>query len=210
MSLPSRPTRSRSTSERLSAYFRKSTDAPTSSPRPLVHISVPESGAREGRTARRLSKYHRSPSAHLTPSSAFPSSLLATETVQPKPRRKLSIECAIFAPASFVYDGPSSRPPTRPSSRIESRPASRADDLPLAAVSGPPSAYPGNEKRARRRSWLGGLPRRNSQVLEDIPSPSAWIAGHMDKTVYNVAPLLSGGKVTELWDESGGGSVWWR
>lgn len=205
MTLPTRPTRSRSTSERLAAYFGRSAEPPASTSRPPLYISVPGVGIREGRGARRLSKYHRSPSAHLTPSSAFPSSSSETEIIQPKLRRKLSIECAIFAPASFVYDGPSSRPPSRPSSRVESRPASRAGDVSAVAASGPPSAYPGNEKRARRRSWLGGLSRRNSQAAEDVPAPPAWIAGHADKTAYDIAALLSGGRVEELWDDSGGG-----
>jgi len=213
MSLPAGRTRSRSTSERLSAYSSTSPDAPPSPSQPGLHRSVPDSREREARRARRLSKYHRSPSAHLTSGSGFPCSSSETEIVHPKPRRKLSIECAIFAPASFVYDGPSSRPPSRPSSRLESRPASRTGDMSAAAASGssgPPSAYPGSEKRARRRSWLGGLTRRNSQTPDDIPAPPAWVAGHADKAAYDVTALLSGGKVAEIWDESGGGSMCWR
>lgn len=207
MALPARtrPAQSRSINERVPASFSKNVDTPSSSFLRINTQNLPAEGrSTDGRPVRRLSKYRRSPSAHMTPQSAFPSNNSEPEILQPKPRRKLSIERAIFAPASFVNNGSSSQPPSRPASCFDSGVSAQEEYTPRSAASAPPSAFPINEKGARRKSWLVGSSRRNSSVDRLPLEPLAWIAGHSQKKPYDMTPLLTAGVVTELWDDTGG------
>ncbi|KAL5113702.1 hypothetical protein ACEQ8H_008407 [Pleosporales sp. CAS-2024a] len=72
-------------------------------------------------------------------------------------------------------------------------------------LGGDSSAGEGNLKKLRPRSrLLGGSPAdlaASASSAED--QPPAWIVGHKGKVPYNLAVLVSGEKVPELWDEQG-------
>lgn len=84
---------------------------------------------------------------------------------------------------------PGSRPGSRAGSRPGSRPASPARafapvDSPLRPLT--PST---EAKQSKRRSWLPGFNRNESQ--ENIEQPRAWICGAQENIPYDVSPLIS-------------------
>ncbi|KAF2124814.1 hypothetical protein P153DRAFT_390281 [Dothidotthia symphoricarpi CBS 119687] len=177
---------------RLSSLFSKGP------PEPADNASVKSSSATVEPTNRLSKVRHRISSATLLapaypPPSAPPKVPLSQPTIQPVD------PAAAFEPLEpppFLGFDASSRGSSPSSSRPGSRPGTPTlETLPEIT-----------SKKLRRKSRLfggsngGDEPSAGTQAGE---SPLAWIIGHKGKVPYNLAMLLNGEKVQELWDDTG-------
>ncbi|KAF2749509.1 hypothetical protein M011DRAFT_440056 [Sporormia fimetaria CBS 119925] len=164
--------------KRLSSLFSlgsNASDAPADSAAPS------ESSSRLRKVKNRISS-----ATHLHPNYPPP------EPPTP-PFSKLTIQPVDSAPAALESLEPP--PPLHsPGSRSASpsRPGSSADDS--------------SQKKLKRRSNLFGGPQSSDERISAHgrdARPLAWIVGHSGQVPYNLAMLLNGEKVLELWDEDG-------
>ncbi|KAK5945681.1 hypothetical protein PMZ80_002888 [Knufia obscura] len=120
--------------------------------------------------------------------------------------------------ASGISNRPSSRPVSRagtneyaPPSRDSSRSRPQTPNLltiPGQAASpaphSPASPGPGNGARlAKKKSLLPGGKSDKHKFEDGESQQKAWIAGLKEHIPYDLAALLSGGRVSELWDPNG-------
>ncbi|KAF2469870.1 uncharacterized protein BDR25DRAFT_343534 [Lindgomyces ingoldianus] len=108
-----------------------------------------------------------------------------------------------------VKPAPAALQPPPPLSSPDSRSASPAhSDLnsrPGTPDNGSSRLTPadGLKKLKRRSRLFGGGQSSDEQVNVSGQGPLAWVVGHRGKVPYNLAMLLNGEKVPELWDEQG-------
>ncbi|CAI6336356.1 unnamed protein product [Periconia digitata] len=58
-------------------------------------------------------------------------------------------------------------------------------------------------KKSRRASRFFGGGKSSDDSLKEKNVPQAWVVGHKGKVPYDLAPLITGAPVPELWDEAG-------
>ncbi|KAH7407075.1 hypothetical protein DE146DRAFT_607964 [Phaeosphaeria sp. MPI-PUGE-AT-0046c] len=185
-------------SNRLSGLFSKSSDTSESGANKVKSPTPTETTNRLTKVRNRLSS-----ATHLAPdypppqaSNAQRPASLANPTIQPVESLESTAKLAPLEPPP---------PLTAPGSRNVS-PSGRGS---RPGTPGADSGSEGNLKKLRRRSKLFG----GSQMGDGLTgggsapaaqdSPHAWIVGHKGKVPYNLAMLLNGEKVPELWDEQG-------
>ncbi|EXJ66659.1 uncharacterized protein A1O5_10330 [Cladophialophora psammophila CBS 110553] len=121
-------------------------------------------------------------------------------------------ESGAVRPPSSHLSGPDSMPGSRnssPHSLARSRETSRSRPqtpnllIPPGATGSPGHpATPPSAKIAKKKSWLHGKSDRHK--FDDGQGASmAWIAGLREHVAYDLAPLLKGERVLELWNDRG-------
>ncbi|KAH8708442.1 hypothetical protein GQ44DRAFT_691027 [Phaeosphaeriaceae sp. PMI808] len=171
---------------RLSGLFSKgSSDTHDSGSANTKSATPSESTSRLTKVKNRISS-----ATHLAPEYPSPSPSVAprhSSLQNPPPSRPPAL-APLEPPPSFGGGSAGSR--NASPSRGSSRP-------------GTPNADHGNLKKLRRKSKLFGGSQTGEEVNGVHNSPLAWIVGHKGKVPYNLAMLLTGEKVPELWDEAG-------
>nr|CDP23162.1 Putative protein of unknown function [Podospora anserina S mat+] len=88
--------------------------------------------------------------------------------------------------------------------RADSQPRSSEAGGNLSPTTAAGGAAPPETKKKVRKSWLpGARSRSNSNDLGKPKGTGAWIMSPDNQVDYNVAPLFTGDKVPELWNEQG-------
>jgi len=184
-------------SNRLSGLFSK---APSDTLEPKPKTTSSESTGRLTKVKNRISSAtHLAPEYPPPPPPNAPRHVsLSNPTIQPVETTEES--AAALEPLEPPHAPALAVPGSRNSSPSRSRPGSRQNSRP-----GTPSdsATEGNLKKLRRRSKLFGGSQAGDEFAGGVPqahdSPLAWIAGHKGKVPYNLAMLLNGERVPELW-----------
>lgn len=180
---------------RLSGLFSKSTTSETDSTT-TKSTTWSESTGRLTKVRNRLSS-----ATHLAPEYPAPASpqaprhsSLQNPTVQP-------VDSSDFAAAFAPLEPPP--PLTVPGGSRNASPSGRGSRP--GTPGGDSSAGEGNLKKLRRKSKLFGGSQADlvGGATAASDQPLAWIVGHKGKVPYNLAMLLGGEKVPELWDEQG-------
>ncbi|KAI8932853.1 hypothetical protein NX059_010333 [Plenodomus lindquistii] len=183
-------------SHRLSSLFSVGSSSDSQDSRGSKISSVPSSESSGGKLTK--VKKRMSSGTHLAPEYPAPGIpqtgrdvSLSKPTIQPvDPAAALELLEPLEPPPSFDV-------PSRSSSPFNSRPGTPSGD----------AGSEGNLKKLRRRSRLfGGSPNGHESHPggpHGQDSPLAWIVGHKGKVAYNLAMLLNGERVPELWDEAG-------
>ncbi|KAF1914491.1 hypothetical protein BDU57DRAFT_549650 [Ampelomyces quisqualis] len=182
-------------SSRLSSLFSKSTaDAQETASSKLKPPTAPESTRRLTKVRARLSS-----ATHLAPDNSPQPGPRNFSLSNPYIQRVHSVETtADLAPLE----------PPPPLAVPRSRNASPSRGGSRPSTSGADSSGEGALKHLRRKSRLFS----SSQVDLSAPAfvspalperPFAWIVGHKGRVPYNLAMLLNGEKVPELWDDQG-------
>jgi hypothetical protein len=178
--------------KRLSSIFSLSRDNDHSHPDPATESSpqIPP------QSPHRLQK-HRFPSS---------SQIDLNDGLPPLPPPPLLSVSGPVRPPSSQRSGPDSRPASRNSSahsRDGSRSRPQTPNLmipPMATGSPSLPATPPSARITKKRSWLPG--KSDKHRFGDEPgSLKAWIAGIPEHVAYDVAPLIRGGKIPELWND---------
>ncbi|KAF2194500.1 hypothetical protein K469DRAFT_705961 [Zopfia rhizophila CBS 207.26] len=179
-------------SRRLSALFGISSN---SDQQDVGSVASSDSG---GRLAKSM-KNRLSSTQHLAPDYPPP----------PPPNhsahQKLTIMPVDSAPTALQPPPPPiSSPGSRSASPIRTPLSSRPATPNTEAGSGRLAPTEGGLKKLKRKSRLfGGGQSSDERVNESGQSPMAWVVGHRGKVPYNLAMLLNGEKVPELWDDQG-------
>ncbi|KAF2266468.1 hypothetical protein CC78DRAFT_491794 [Lojkania enalia] len=132
---------------------------------------------------------------------------LAPEYPPPPPPQHDTLQQPTIAPVestppTLEPPPPISAPRSRNSSPARSAMTSRPSTPNADGAAGLQAPVEGL-KKLKRRSKLFGGGSSDEHVYEAGQSPLAWIVGHKGKVPYNLALLLNGEKVPELWDEQG-------
>ena len=95
-----------------------------------------------------------------------------------------------------MYSGTASRPSSRPVTPVNPQQGFGPSPS-MSSLHARTSLE--DEKKNRRRSWFGksGLKKDNER------GPAAWVIGHHDKPPFDLAALMQGQPVPEIWDEDG-------
>lgn len=198
---------------RLSAFFGRSSSKTRTSDAGVSPVDpVQHSFEATGRN-----KLLKERNGTISPATAYPPSSFRGPSEAGFSRRMSSSSSTSGISQSPSFDGGNdadtrprllSRSSSRQSSIAGSRPASLfsigSRTSQKSTVSVTPSVAADQEvKKSRRKSWLGLTSRNKSNAQEEV-GPTAWVAGDSTKSQYDLTPLTSGERVSEMWDEAGG------
>ncbi|KAF1947419.1 hypothetical protein EJ02DRAFT_449594 [Clathrospora elynae] len=180
-------------SHRLSSLFSAgSSDTPDSKPIKTSPVPSSETSSRLTKVRNRLSSAtHLAPEYSSPPLKSPRGVSLSNPPIQPMG--------AAYAPATAfepLEPPPALEVPPRGESPYNSRPGTPNLDVPAE----------GKLKKLRRRSGMfggGSGDDTTAGAQQGQDCPLAWIVGHKGKVPYNLAVLLNGEKVQELWDDAG-------
>ncbi|KAH7081094.1 hypothetical protein FB567DRAFT_501373 [Paraphoma chrysanthemicola] len=182
-------------SNRLSGLFSKS-DAPDNSSAKTKSTTPSESTGRLTKVRNRISSAtHLAPEYPPPPPPSAPrDASLSNPTIQPvEPAESIASLAPLEPPPTLGVPGSRTSSPVRGRSRPGTPNADSSND--------------GSLKKLRRKSKLFGGSQAGDEVPGGIsnaqPGPLAWVVGHKGKVPYNLAMLLNGEKVPELWDNLG-------